>query len=147
MHWKLILVCNLSNMEQALYDRKLESRLYPRILSLDSLGGRSPHVMTTIRNYLRFEWNTRKSKHVSLTRDGAKDVILASVVKTPIQNNYHDCGIYILEYASRFLAEFASTASGMDPSNTDRRAWFTASSIRWRRTEIISVLQDMAVKR
>ncbi|XP_036356506.1 sentrin-specific protease 6 isoform X3 [Octopus sinensis] len=73
----------------------------PCILIFDSLAGPSrTNVVKTLREYLQVEWDTRK-KTPKRTFD--KDFIKGGVPKVPQQNNYSDCGVYVLQYVESFF--------------------------------------------
>lgn len=73
----------------------------PCILIFDSLAGASrSRVVATLRDYLTCE---HKAK---VTDSGAhtftKETIPGHSVKVPQQNNFTDCGLYLLQYVEHF---------------------------------------------
>ncbi|KAI1319067.1 hypothetical protein EDD11_004956 [Mortierella claussenii] len=71
----------------------------PYIIVLDSLGGFHPGVFRSLRMYLQQELMARKD--IDRTID-AKDVP-GKLAKCPQQENFCDCGLYLLHYAEVFL--------------------------------------------
>ncbi|NWV86011.1 SENP6 protease, partial [Dasyornis broadbenti] len=72
----------------------------PCILLMDSLRGPSrSNVVKTLREYLEVEWEVRKGSK----RSFSKDVMKGSNPKVPQQNNFSDCGVYILQYVESFF--------------------------------------------
>ncbi|KFV09070.1 Sentrin-specific protease 6, partial [Tauraco erythrolophus] len=72
----------------------------PCILLMDSLRGPSrSNVVKTLREYLEVEWEVRKGNK----RSFSKDVMKGSNPKVPQQNNFSDCGVYILQYVESFF--------------------------------------------
>ena len=72
----------------------------PCILIFDSLAGpgHGP-VIRALREYLDVEWKVRKGTERSFD----KDIVRGCNVKCPQQNNYSDCGIYVLQYVESFF--------------------------------------------
>ncbi|KFV07918.1 Sentrin-specific protease 6, partial [Pterocles gutturalis] len=72
----------------------------PCILLMDSLRGPSrSNVVKTLREYLEVEWEVRKGNK----RSFSKDVMKGSNPKVPQQNNFSDCGVYVLQYVESFF--------------------------------------------
>lgn len=55
--------------------------------------------MATLRDYLKIEYKAKKSAE----RDFNKDSIRGALPKVPQQNNFTDCGIFMLQYAESFF--------------------------------------------
>ncbi|KAK3845237.1 MAG: hypothetical protein J3R72DRAFT_38999 [Linnemannia gamsii] len=71
----------------------------PYIIVLDSLGGNHRAVFKALRSYLQHELLARKSIKRTLTMHD----ITGRYAKPPQQQNYSDCGLYLLHYAEVFL--------------------------------------------
>ena len=70
------------------------------MLIFDSLAGASrSRVVATIRDYLRVEYSVKKGGQ----RPFSKDTIKGCCVKVPQQNNFSDCGVYVLQYVESFF--------------------------------------------
>ncbi|KAK4046030.1 hypothetical protein OIV83_006419 [Microbotryomycetes sp. JL201] len=73
------------------------------ILVFDSLGNTHPAVQKRLREYLIRE--AQDKKQISIDRSWAETGIEGVTVNVPLQNNFSDCGLYVLHYVERFLAE------------------------------------------
>lgn len=72
----------------------------PCILIFDSLAGASrTKVVATLRDYLKCEYKAKEGKEKEFT----KDTIKGAMPKVPQQNNFTDCGIYLLQYVESFF--------------------------------------------
>ncbi|KAF9149357.1 hypothetical protein BG015_008841 [Linnemannia schmuckeri] len=69
------------------------------IIILDSLGGYHPAVSKALRSYLQQELLARKGIKKTLTMNE----IIGKYAKPPKQDNYSDCGLYLLHFAEIFL--------------------------------------------
>ncbi|XP_072121973.1 sentrin-specific protease 6 isoform X6 [Mobula birostris] len=105
----------------------------PCILIMDSLRGPSrTNVVKILREYLEVEWEMRKASKRSFT----KDVIRGSNPRVPQQDNFSDCGVYVLQYVESF---FENPISSFElPMNlTD---WFPQQQVKKKREEIRNVI-------
>ncbi|XP_075603650.1 sentrin-specific protease 6 isoform X2 [Balearica regulorum gibbericeps] len=105
----------------------------PCILLMDSLRGPSrSNVVKTLREYLEVEWEVRKGNK----RSFSKDVMKGSNPKVPQQNNFSDCGVYILQYVESF---FENPILNFElPMNlTD---WFPRPRMKTKREEIRKII-------
>ncbi|XP_068137610.1 sentrin-specific protease 6 isoform X2 [Hyperolius riggenbachi] len=114
----------------------------PCILLMDSLRGPSRStVVKTLREYLEVEWEVKKGTK----RSFSKEVMKGSNPRVPQQNNFSDCGVYILQYVESF---FENPIQSFDlPMNlTD---WFPQQRMKTKREEIrnlILALQELQSK-
>ncbi|NXQ87830.1 SENP6 protease, partial [Nyctibius grandis] len=105
----------------------------PCILLMDSLRGPSrSNVVKTLREYLEVEWEVRKGNK----RSFSKEVMKGSNPKVPQQNNFSDCGVYILQYVESF---FENPILNFElPMNlTD---WFPRPRMKTKREEIQKII-------
>ncbi|XP_030371902.1 uncharacterized protein LOC115622167 isoform X3 [Scaptodrosophila lebanonensis] len=76
----------------------------PLILIFDSLAGASrSRVVATLRDYLTCEYKVKKPD--APHRVFNKDNMPGHCVKVPQQNNFTDCGLYLLQYVEQFFKE------------------------------------------
>ncbi|XP_040205910.1 sentrin-specific protease 6 isoform X2 [Rana temporaria] len=114
----------------------------PCILLMDSLRGPSRStVVKTLREYLEVEWEVKKGTK----RSFSKEVTKGSNPRVPQQNNFSDCGVYVLQYVESF---FENPIQSFDlPMNlTD---WFPEQRMKTKREEIrnlILTLQELQSK-
>lgn len=62
-------------------------------------GSSRSRVVATLRDYLTWEYKAKMNKE----RIFNKDIIKGSNVKVPQQNNFTDCGLYVLQYVEQFF--------------------------------------------
>ncbi|XP_058879505.1 sentrin-specific protease 6 isoform X2 [Acipenser ruthenus] len=101
----------------------------PCILIMDSLRGPTrSNVVKTLREYLEVEWEARKGSK----RSFPKELMRGSSPRVPQQDNFSDCGVYILQYVESF---FENSIPSFDlPMNlTD---WFPEHRMKKKREEI-----------
>uniref|UniRef100_A0A8C0DHD5 Sentrin-specific protease 6 n=1 Tax=Balaenoptera musculus TaxID=9771 RepID=A0A8C0DHD5_BALMU len=105
----------------------------PCILLMDSLRGPSrSNVVKILREYLEVEWEVRKGSK----RSFSKDVMKGSNPKVPQQNNFSDCGVYVLQYVESF---FENPILNFElPMNLEN--WFPPPRMKRKREEIRNVI-------
>ncbi|KAI3364624.1 hypothetical protein L3Q82_011408 [Scortum barcoo] len=101
----------------------------PCILIMDSLRGPARStVVKTLREYLEVEWEVRKGTQ----RSFGKDVMKGSSPRVPQQDNFSDCGVYILQYVESFFEN--PIPSFHLPVNLSD--WFPQQRMKTKREEI-----------
>ncbi|XP_039981155.1 sentrin-specific protease 6 isoform X3 [Xiphias gladius] len=101
----------------------------PCILIMDSLRGPARStVVKTLREYLEVEWEVRKGTQ----RSFGKDVMRGSSPRVPQQDNFSDCGVYILQYVESFFENPIPTFHL--PVNLSE--WFPQQRMKTKREEI-----------
>ncbi|KAM9234592.1 sentrin-specific protease 6 isoform 2-T2 [Dugong dugon] len=105
----------------------------PCILLMDSLRGPSrSNVVKILREYLEVEWEVKKGSKRSFSRD----VMKGSNLKVPQQNNFSDCGVYVLQYVESF---FENPILNFElPVNLAN--WFPPPRMRTKREEIRNII-------
>ncbi|XP_058939048.1 sentrin-specific protease 6 isoform X1 [Kogia breviceps] len=105
----------------------------PCILLMDSLRGPSrSNVVKILREYLEVEWEVKKGSK----RSFSKDVMKGSNPKVPQQNNFSDCGVYVLQYVESF---FENPILNFElPMNLTN--WFPPPRMRTKREEIRNII-------
>ncbi|XP_059355128.1 sentrin-specific protease 6-like isoform X1 [Carassius carassius] len=101
----------------------------PCILIMDSLRGPTRStVVKTLREYLEVEWEVKKGSQ----RSFGKDVMKGSSPRVPQQDNFSDCGVYVLQYVESFfenpLPSFHLPMNLLD--------WFPQRRMKTKRDEI-----------
>ncbi|XP_067239647.1 sentrin-specific protease 6 isoform X1 [Chanodichthys erythropterus] len=101
----------------------------PCILIMDSLRGPARStVVKTLREYLEVEWEVRKGS----PRSFGKEVMKGSSPRVPQQDNFSDCGVYVLQYVESF---FENPLPSFDlPMNL--LDWFPQQRMKTKREEI-----------
>ncbi|CAL8394749.1 unnamed protein product [Gadus morhua 'NCC'] len=101
----------------------------PCILIMDSLRGPARStVVKTLREYLEVEWEVRKGT----PRSFGKEVMKGSSPRVPQQDNYSDCGVYVLQYVESFFQN--PVLSFHLPVSLDD--WFPQQRMKTKREEI-----------
>ncbi|XP_030626862.1 sentrin-specific protease 6 [Chanos chanos] len=101
----------------------------PCILIMDSLRGPARStVVKTLREYLEVEWEVRKGTQ----RSFGKDVMKGSSPRVPQQDNFSDCGVYVLQYVESFFEN--PIPSFHLPMNLS--GWFPQQRMKTKRDEI-----------
>ncbi len=85
----------------------------PCILIFDSLGGPSRrNVIQNLREYLTVEWQNKKNSKCVFDAKTIK----GCQPKVPQQNNFSDCGIFLLQYVQMFFQVSALGSSKLYPN-------------------------------
>ncbi|XP_004561119.1 sentrin-specific protease 6 isoform X1 [Maylandia zebra] len=108
----------------------------PCILIMDSLRGPARStVVKTLREYLEVEWEVRKGTQ----RSFGKDVMKGSSPRVPQQDNFSDCGVYILQYVESFFEN--PIPSFHLPMNL--LEWFPQQRMKTKREEIKELIRKI----
>ncbi|XP_077440431.1 sentrin-specific protease 7-like isoform X2 [Vanacampus margaritifer] len=151
-HWYLAVICFPGQDGKRYAQRASESKLYskrseqpptcteegcmrevtltqPCILIMDSLKAlQRENVCKLLRDYLQVEWEERRGLHRVFTSDSMHSYS-CSVLQ---QDNYSDCGLYLLQYVESF---FQNPVVHFDPPLHLVR-WFPRQQVRQKREEI-----------
>eukprot|EP01017_Pseudomicrothorax_dubius_P042620 TRINITY_DN6987_c0_g1_i1.p1 TRINITY_DN6987_c0_g1~~TRINITY_DN6987_c0_g1_i1.p1 ORF type:complete len:483 (+),score=49.03 TRINITY_DN6987_c0_g1_i1:84-1532(+) len=125
-HWSLIIMCYPSKLLHA----KPNDELGPRIVGFDSLEVIQRRSVDLIKMYIECEVRHKKV----LTSEQRKSIETIPFVQmvVPKQNNLHDCGIYLLEYAESFLSNPRKVLRSSNRT-WDLLRWFPKSIITKKR--------------
>ncbi|XP_030577481.1 sentrin-specific protease 6 isoform X2 [Archocentrus centrarchus] len=108
----------------------------PCILIMDSLRGPARStVVKTLREYLEVEWEVRKGTQ----RSFGKDVMRGSSPRVPQQDNFSDCGVYVLQYVESFFE--SPIPSFHLPLNLSE--WFPQQRMKTKREEIKELIRKI----
>lgn len=132
-HWYLALICHPALVEDAPHHE-------PCILVFDSFTCNDRYsVVNILREYLTEEWAARKEKETDTKRSFTKSTFPDHVLHVPQQDNYVDCGIYLLHYVEMFFQRpFSLVCPIEDLSN-----WFSQKEVRSKRESIQSLIQKL----
>ncbi|XP_073045609.1 probable ubiquitin-like-specific protease 2B isoform X2 [Primulina eburnea] len=119
-HWSLIVICHPGKVANCKENDMDDSSEMPCILHMDSLQGSHRGFEKLIQNYLLEEWKERHNEpetNVSVKFSKLPFVAL----QLPQQENFFDCGLFLLHYAELFLRQAAnfSTRKYADILNKD----------------------------
>ncbi|KAL3883143.1 hypothetical protein ACJMK2_029436 [Sinanodonta woodiana] len=107
----------------------------PCILLLDSLPGPSrTRIVSILKEYLQVEWHVKKKGEYNRER------LRGSVPKVPQQNNFSDCGVFVLQYVESFfedpIQDFTIPIRGL-------QNWFPLKRVDRKRTEIRNLILSL----
>ncbi|XP_021355279.1 sentrin-specific protease 6-like [Mizuhopecten yessoensis] len=132
----------LQNHEEVAVGKKgfVESgQRVPCVLIFDSLAGpNKARIVTTLKEYLQVEWNTKKDVMFNL-----KERIRGCTPRVPQQTNYSDCGLYVLQYVQSFfedpLVDYSFPIKCL-------QNWFTEERMKKKRQEIKNLVMSIKLK-
>ncbi|XP_057812506.1 probable ubiquitin-like-specific protease 2B [Salvia miltiorrhiza] len=155
LHWSLIIICHpgeVANFESKNAD---QSSKVPCILHMDSIRGSHRvfegvlHMDKLIRSYLWEEWKERGNEQDE--EIAVKFLHLNFVsLQLPQQENWFDCGLFLLHYAELFL-ELVSNCSTAKYIEFLNEHWFLPAEVSLKkryhiRKLIHKLIQDNAQK-
>ncbi|KAF2191699.1 cysteine proteinase [Zopfia rhizophila CBS 207.26] len=70
----------------------------PVILILDSLGGTHPKAVRHLKDYIKEEGKAKRQMDATITQNAF------NVREIPMQDNFVDCGVFVLGYMQKFFA-------------------------------------------
>ncbi|XP_065164510.1 uncharacterized protein [Atheta coriaria] len=112
----------------------------PCILIFDSLAGAGrSRVVATLRDYLTCEYAAKKKQVKVFT----KEIICGACPKIPQQNNYTDCGLYLLQYVEHFfkkpITDYRIPIQGL-------KDWFDEIIVTRKREDIANLIKELMLK-
>ncbi|XP_017121911.1 uncharacterized protein LOC108142509 isoform X3 [Drosophila elegans] len=111
----------------------------PLILIFDSLAGASrSRVVATLRDYLTCEYRVKKPDAQAHVFN--KDNMPGHCVKVPQQNNFTDCGLYLLQYVEQFFSEPIRDYRLPIKQLTN---WFDFLTVTKKREDIANLIQQL----
>lgn len=111
----------------------------PLILIFDSLAGASrSRVVATLRDYLTCEYKVKKPDAQAHVFN--KDNMPGHCVKVPQQNNFTDCGLYLLQYVENFFKDPIKDYRLPIKQLTN---WFDYLTVTKKREDIAQLIQKL----
>ena len=103
-----------------------------KIFIFDSLGmasrGKGVAVINRLRTYLQLEADDK------LKRESSKSACTGHVIKVPQQENYTDCGCFLLQFAEEFIRAIPKgIVNKIQEHHNDMSDWFPSSLAQSRR--------------
>ncbi|TDL22111.1 hypothetical protein BD410DRAFT_266526 [Rickenella mellea] len=139
---------NAGNEEDAAEqsDSSQPEQIVTSIFTLDSLNSRHPQALKMLKAYLQME--AKDKKGIDLTSDP-----IGKQVLVPVQPNYCDCGLYLLQFAKTFMLDPERIAStimtqrkGKRVSNEDRQKLWKGEEVANLREHLATRIHDEAEK-
>ena len=101
-HWYLVIIIRPDLVNRDLEVKQKEGE--PLFLVLDSLGGGKSGAVENIRHYLEQEWLAKNPEHTNVSF--RKKDIKTVRPKKPEQENFSDCGIFLLHYVEKIFKRY-----------------------------------------
>jgi len=112
----------------------------PCILVFDSLRGPSRSKQVNfIRDYLTMEWKAKKAESCG-HKEFDKTSLRMNSVQVPQQDNYSDCGIFLLHYVETF---FKNPIENFCVPINNLSNWFNTNECKTKRKTILEVIQNL----
>lgn len=157
LHWFLVIICNPWKMlteepssegENVPFVDLDEDDNCAHIFIFDSLGltsrGKSTTVINRLRTYLQLEAQDKLGKSTN------KSSCIGHVIKVPQQENYTDCGCFLLQFVEEFFKDLSNSESQrvvdkIIEANFDLSNWFPSDLAQNRRNVMKERMQNLAV--
>jgi len=138
-HWYLIIAVKPGNIKNCVSELKDEKvvRGQPFFILLDSMGGGKDRSVSKIRSYLAAEWNAKTGG----TEKFSKRQMRCLKPPKPEQDNFYDCGIYLLHYVENIFKSVNTYFWNPLPNLSD---WFPQEEITKKRFQIAKFIQTLA---
>ncbi|PMD52729.1 cysteine proteinase, partial [Hyaloscypha bicolor E] len=122
-HWYVAIICNAPKLlpdatAKETQTKKTKRKSMPpqrkynpkefRIITLDSLGSSHTTTCSNLKDYLVLE--IKDKKNIDIERPGSIGTTAKGI---PTQNNYYDCGLFLLSYVEMFLKSPDEFVSGI----------------------------------
>ncbi|KAJ8572492.1 hypothetical protein K7X08_009003 [Anisodus acutangulus] len=104
LHWSLIVICHPGEVVTFREEEMEKSSRVPCILHMNSIRGSHKGLKNLIQSYLLEEW---KERHKEVGDDVARKFssLPFVCVELPQQENFFDCGLFLLHYVELFLEQ------------------------------------------
>lgn len=109
------------------------------IIILDSLGRGHQSTFKLLRGYMESEAKARHKQEMPT------DSLVGKYGKVPLQSNFCDCGVFLLQYISEFLKDPQAFMS-MALNGQSMRRWFDSRFVREKRGEMLKLTIGLAGK-
>jgi len=140
-HWYLVIAIRPGLITIPVGSEDRVKKGEPFMIVLDSMGGNKTAAVSNIRHYLAAEWKAKMCADEEEFEFSSKEMRTVRPSK-PEQENYTDCGIYLLHYIEKM---FTSVAQYYWPGQIqDLTAWFTTQEVSTKRDEIARLIRDLS---
>ncbi|KAJ3045202.1 hypothetical protein HDV00_011072 [Rhizophlyctis rosea] len=106
----------------------------------DSLGGKHSHTAQKIRNYLVREAEAKKGVKI----ENPSKAIKYKSAEPPTQDNWCDCGVFLLHYVEIFLQDPEKYLQLIFRKRTEESSWFDKTDVGRKRAEILKLMEEWA---
>jgi len=140
-HWYLVIAIRPGLITIPVGSEDRIKKGEPFMIVLDSMGGNKTAAVSNIRHYLAAEWKAKMCGDEEEFEFSSKEMRTVRPSK-PEQENYTDCGIYLLHYIEKM---FTSVAQYYWPGQIqDLSMWFTTQEVSTKRDEIARLIRDLS---
>lgn len=140
-HWFLLIVCYHNLVPDFVEVEPSPVTFNPKapcILLMDSLGairnGGRFKLTDPLRNMLEMEWLEKKGTSKTFNQDSIPD----RRIKVTEQDNYYDCGLYVLQYVEQFLKDPSVILAS---EGSDFRDWIDRRVMTDKRGKIQDIIE------
>ncbi|PRQ24312.1 putative Ulp1 peptidase [Rosa chinensis] len=145
LHWSLIVICHPGEVANCEGEGIESLPRVPCILHMDSIKGSHRDLKNLVQRYLCEEWKERHGD--TAEGDSLRFLQLRFLeLELPQQENLSDCGLFLLHYVERFLAEAPVNFSPFkitELSNFLKKKWFPPAEASLKRHQIKKLLYDI----
>ena len=153
-HWFLAILCYIGNLippkSEVLNVNNLRNQLpKPTIIFMDSLilqgvAGYRMEITKAIYKYLEQELNEKRKNVNSLPQwNNSSNFFLELHPKVPQQQNYYDCGLFVLEYIEKFLDNPDKIYNAVLKNSNILEKWFPSKSLETKRAKIRQIILNL----
>jgi len=141
-HWYLVIAIRPGLIKIPIGSEERQTKGEPFMIVLDSMGGNKTAAVSNIRHYLAAEWKAKMCGE----NDEDEYEFTSKQMRTirplkPEQENYSDCGIYLLQYIEKIfqsVGQFYWPGAIQDLSN-----WFSIDEVVKKRDEIARLIRGL----
>ncbi|KAF7494230.1 Sentrin-specific protease 7 [Sarcoptes scabiei] len=143
-HWFLVIICyawNLIPLNDGETIDSLQSKK-PKIIFMDSLR---THVETGLIRRMIFEYlalELKEKRGKTLKNDCLQHFEMLNP-RVPLQGNYYDCGLFVLEYIEKFLENPEKTFKMIVDNDPSLRNWFEIRTLKTKRSKIQQLILNL----
>lgn len=152
LHWYVAIICYPQQMLQerpevidivdAYDDKQTDDKPRTTILFLDSLG-----ITTGLKMSYTLKRLSRYLVHEAADKRGVKtsrDLVFGKAVRVPKQNNFSDCGCFLLQYVEQFFNGPPEQIYHDMLTTDDYSNWFPPSAAACRRLSMRKRIDELA---
>ncbi|KAJ3048041.1 hypothetical protein HK097_010934 [Rhizophlyctis rosea] len=115
-----------------------------QIIIFDSLGGIHNQAVTRLKSYLIREARNPEKQNAQITDEEAAERIKSKPARPPQQDNWCDCGVFLLHYIEVFLQNPDKYLDLIFRKRTDESAWFAKTDVEQKRRQILELMNARA---
>lgn len=145
LHWSLIVICHAGEVIK-FEDKDVDkSCRVPCILHMDSIKGSHVGLKEIIQSYLWEEWKEKQKEKFEDLSSKFYNLRFVSL-EVPQQENFYDCGLFLLHFVERFLEEAPLNFNPLTLSklsNFLNTHWFPPSEASLKRADIQRLIYEL----